>query len=106
MDLKESKLVGHQELVEYNLSLKEMEILLLVVCLFVFNQTTILFWTSFFLIFFSLKLSYMLLKRNFLGFTKYDLPFQILLRNLLQCLIASHCLKICGRNAKTDEGRI
>lgn len=33
MDLKESKLVGHQELVEYNLSLKEMEILLLFVFL-------------------------------------------------------------------------
>lgn len=32
MDLKESKLVGYQELVEYNLSLKEMEILLLFVC--------------------------------------------------------------------------
>lgn len=46
MDLKESKLVGHQELVEYNLSLKEMEILLLFVCFF--NQTTILFWMSFF----------------------------------------------------------
>lgn len=68
MDLKESKLVGHQELVEYNLSLKEMEILLLFVCLFLIKQLYC-FGRLFFLIFFSLKLSYMLLKRNFLGFT-------------------------------------
>lgn len=60
MDLKESKLVGHQELVEYNLSLKEMEILLLFVCLFLIKQLYCFGRLFLILFFFSLKLSYML----------------------------------------------